>query len=147
MTPITASVTMTGRKYVDASGNNCRQYRSMPNVPTLSITAVISTAVAGVDSTAASGSQRWNGHSGALIANANMKPRNNALSTAEEAPSEPDETAATIWRKSNVPEPCWAVTTYSPITAASMIRPPNRVYSRNFTPGPGPCTPATKPPA
>ena len=26
-----------------------------------------------------------------------------------------------------------AVTTYRPITAASMIRPPNRLYSRNFT--------------
>ena len=58
----------------------------MPKVPTLSITAVISTAVAGVASTAASGSQRWNGHSGALIANANMKPRNRALNTAESAP-------------------------------------------------------------
>lgn len=58
----------------------------MPNVPTLSITAIISTAVAGVASTAASGSQRWNGHSGALIANANMKPRNSALDTAGSAP-------------------------------------------------------------
>jgi len=37
-------------------------------VPTLSTTAIINTAVAGVDSTAASGSQRWNGHSGALTA-------------------------------------------------------------------------------
>src|ERR1700735_4197907 len=105
MTPITANVTMTGRKYVDASGNNCRQYRSMPNVPTLSITAVIRTAVAGVDSTAASGSQRWNGHSGALIAKANINPGNSAWVTAEEAPSEPDVTAATICRKSNVPVP------------------------------------------
>ena len=26
-----------------------------------------------------------------------------------------------------------AVTTYRPITAASMISPPNRLYSRNFT--------------
>ena len=47
----------------------------MPNVPTLSMIAIISTALAGVASTAASGSQRWNGHSGALTANANMKPR------------------------------------------------------------------------
>ncbi len=54
----------------------------MPNVPTLSTTAIISTAVAGVASTAASGSQAWNGHSGALTAKANMKPRNSALSTA-----------------------------------------------------------------
>src|ERR1700727_2658986 len=125
MTPTTAKTTMAGRKYVDASGNNCKQYRSMPNVPTLSITAVINTAVAGVDSTAASGSQRWNGHSGALIAKANMNPRKSALVTAEDAPSEPEVTAATICRKSNVPEPFCAVTTYRPITAASMIRPPN----------------------
>ena len=54
----------------------------MPNVPTLSTTAIISTALAGVASTAASGSQVWNGHSGALTANANMKPRNSAFSTA-----------------------------------------------------------------
>src|SRR6202050_4093249 len=114
MTPITASVTMAGRKYVDASGNNCRQYRSMPNVPTLSITAVIRTAVAGVDSTAALGSQRWNGHSGALIAKANMNPRNSALVTAEEAPSEPELTAATIGRQSNAPEPFRPGTTYRP---------------------------------
>ena len=79
----------------------------MPNVPTLSITAIISTAVAGVDSTAASGSQRWNGHSGALTANANMKPRNSALRTADDAPTDPEEpvwdSKATTWRKSNVP--------------------------------------------
>src|SRR5271154_4334719 len=96
---------MTGRKYVDASGNNCRQYRSMPNVPTLSITAVIRTAVAGVDSTAASGSQRWNGHSGALMAKANINPRNSALVTAEDAPSDPERGGATICRNSTVPEP------------------------------------------
>ena len=54
----------------------------MPKVPTLSTTAIISTAVAGVASTAASGSQRWNGHSGALTANANMKPRNSACRIA-----------------------------------------------------------------
>ena len=36
-------------------------------------------------------------------------------------------------RKSKVPAPCCAVTTYSPITAASMINPPNRLYSKNFT--------------
>ena len=47
----------------------------MPKVPTLSMIAIISTALAGVASTAASGSQRWNGHSGALTAKANMKPQ------------------------------------------------------------------------
>ena len=44
--------------------------------------------------------------------------------------------ASTTARKSKVPEAntaLRAVTTYSPITAASMIRPPNRLYSRNFT--------------
>nr|CRL82812.1 hypothetical protein CPGR_06039 [Mycolicibacter nonchromogenicus] len=37
-------------------------------------------------------------------------------------------------RKSKVPpEPLsLELTTYTPITAASMIRPPNRLYSRNF---------------
>ncbi len=118
----------------------------MPKVPTLSITAVIKTAVAGVDSTAASGSHRWNGHSGALIAKANMNPKNNAFMTAGEAPSECAETAATIWRKSNVPEPCSAVTTYSPMTAASIIRPPNRLYSKNFTAARERCAPPPKPP-
>ncbi len=105
----------------------------MPKVPTLSITAVISTAVAGVASTQASGSQRWNGHSGALMANANMKPKNSALNTAGSAPYRPEATPATMSRKSNVPGPCCDVTTYRPMTAASMISPPNRLYSRNFT--------------
>ena len=101
--PITASVMISGRKYADASGNNCRQYRSMPKVPTLSMMAIISTALAGVASTAASGSQRWNGHSGALTANANMKPRNSALRIAGLTASSPLDTAATIARKSKVP--------------------------------------------
>ena len=48
----------------------------MPNVPTLSSTPTSSTAVPGVDSAAASGSQVWNGTSGALIANAMKKPTN-----------------------------------------------------------------------
>ena len=86
-------------------------------------------------STAASGSQRWNGHSGALTANANMKPRNSAFMTAGSTVSCPSATAATIARKSKVPleRVAAAVTTYRPITAASMISPPNRLYSRNFT--------------
>ena len=39
-------------------------------------------------------------------------------------------------RKSNVPAvnaSLPAVTTYNPMTAASMMSPPNRLYSRNFT--------------
>ncbi len=50
--------------------------------------------------------------------------------------SSPLDTAATIARKSKVPASkasLWAVTTYRPMTAASMINPPNRLYSRNFT--------------
>ena len=47
----------------------------MPNVPTLSSTPTSSTAAPGWAEVAASGSQVWNGHSGALIANATKKPR------------------------------------------------------------------------
>lgn len=49
-------------------------------------------------------------------------------------------------RKSNVPAPCWEVTTYSPITAASMMSPPNRLYSKNFTAARDLPDPAPKPP-
>ncbi len=48
----------------------------MPNVPTLSSTPTSSTAAPGCAEVAASGSQVWKGHSGALIANAMKKPRN-----------------------------------------------------------------------
>ena len=116
----------------------------------MSITAIISTADAGVACTAASGSQRCSGHSGALTAKANMKPPNNALATAGAMTNSPVEMAPEIARKSKVPpsnaaEP--AVATYRPISAASMIRPPKRLYSRNFTaalPAAGPRVP--KPP-
>ncbi len=77
----------------------------MPKVPTLSMIAIISTALAGVASTAASGSQRWNGHSGALTANANMKPPNNRCITSGLTTNSPPATAATIARKSKVPAP------------------------------------------
>ena len=80
-----------------------------------------------MDSTAAPGSQVWNGHSGAFTANANMKPRNSAFATVGSMSSRPVETASTMSRKSNVPAPSRAVITYSPITAASMISPPNRL--------------------
>ncbi len=53
----------------------------MPNVPTLSITPSISTAAPGWADAAASGSQVWNGHSGALIAKAMKKPRNSHFCT------------------------------------------------------------------
>ena len=45
-------------------------------MPTLSITPTSSTAAPGWAAVAASGSQVWNGHSGALIANAMKNPRN-----------------------------------------------------------------------
>ncbi len=48
----------------------------MPKVPTLSSTPTSSTAPPGCAAVAASGSQVWNGQSGALIANATKKPRN-----------------------------------------------------------------------
>ena len=143
--PITARVITNGRNVIDASGKSCRQYRNMPNVPTLSTTAIISTAVAGVASTAESGSQRWNGHRGAFTAKANMNPRNKALSTAGLAPNSPRDAAPAMARKSNVPPSGSAVTTYRPITAASMMRPPNRLYSRNFTAARDLCSPPNPP--
>ena len=53
---------------------------SMPNVPILSTTLTISTEVLGVAWAAASGSHVCNGHNGALIANAAMKPQNSRRS-------------------------------------------------------------------
>src|SRR5260370_37558854 len=117
----------------------------MPKGPTLATTAIISTAVAGVDCTAASGSQAWNGHSGALTANANMKPPNRALSNAGSAPSRPAEAIATISRTSKVPGPLRVVTTYNPTTAASMISPPDRLYTKSFTTAYDGCAPANPP--
>ena len=80
MMPITASAMTTGAAHCEASGNSGRQNRSMPKVPTLSSTPTSSTAPPGGDSAAASGSQVWNGHSGALIAKAMKKPRNSMRS-------------------------------------------------------------------
>src|ERR1700746_2182766 len=79
--PITASVMTSGGKYFAPDGNSSKQYRSMPNVPTLSSTPTSSTAAPGGAAAAASGSQVWNGHSGALIANAMKNPRNSHLLT------------------------------------------------------------------
>ena len=75
----------------------------MPNVPTLSMMAIISTALAGVACTAESGNHRCNGHNGALIANANMKPPNSRCMTMGFRANSPSAIAATIARKSNVP--------------------------------------------
>ncbi len=73
----------SGVKYLAPAGNSSQQYRSMPNVPTLSIMPSISTAAPGCAASAASGSQVWNGHSGALIANAMKNPRNSHFCTVE----------------------------------------------------------------
>ena len=77
---------------------------------------------------AASGSQVWNGHSGALTANAKKKPRNSMRWVLGSMLS------CVSAVKSNVPAPNsrW-LTTYSPITLASMNSPPNRLTIRNFT--------------
>src|SRR6516164_11372027 len=79
--PITASVMTSGVKYFAPDGNSSKQYRSMPNVPTLSSTPTSSTAAPGGAAAAASGSQVWNGQSGALIANAMKNPRNSHFCT------------------------------------------------------------------
>ena len=73
---ITASTSTTGVAHWLASGNSPRQNRIMPKVPILSMTPTIMVAPPGLDSSAASGSQVCSGTSGALIAKANMKPRN-----------------------------------------------------------------------
>jgi hypothetical protein len=71
----------------------------------------------------ASGSHVWNGKNGALIANARKKPRNSQRSVVVE------KSALTSFCQSNV----WPPTTHSPITAASMNRPPTSEYRKNFT--------------
>src|SRR5215831_20943163 len=77
--PTTARTMTRGVKYREAAGNSSRQYRIIPNVPILSSTPTSSTAAPGCADAAASGSQVWNGHSGALIANATKNPRNSHL--------------------------------------------------------------------
>ncbi len=77
------------------------------------------------DSAAASGSQVWNGNSGALIANAMKKPRNSHFCTAGLSGT------WISWLNRNEP---WCPVaraaggdTYSPITATSISRPPSRL--------------------
>src|SRR5215467_11589256 len=127
-TPMTASVRISGVKYLDAAGNSCRQYLIMPNVPTLSSTPTSSTAAPGWADVAASGSQVWNGHSGALIANAMKNPRNS------QRPALVDSARWVSELNRNVPGcPPRIEYTYSAITATSMSRPPSRLYRRNLT--------------
>src|SRR5271169_1281882 len=129
--PITDSVMTSGVKYLAPAGNSSQQYRSMPNVPTLSSTPTSSTAVPGCAEAAASGSQVWNGHSGALIANAMKSPRNSHFCTVGLI----DTLTSSLNR--NVPWcPVTALSveyTYSAMTATSMSSPPSRLYSRNLT--------------
>ena len=123
--PITDSVMTSGVKYFAPDGNSSKQYRSMPNVPTLSSTPTSSTAAPGGAAAAASGSQVWNGHSGALIANAMKKPRNSHFCTAG--------LSATCTSSLNRKDPWCPVAplraeyTYSAMTATSMSSPPNRL--------------------
>ena len=91
----------------------------MPNVPTLSITPTSSAAAPAGAAPPASGSQVWNGKNGALIANATKKPRNSQRAVFWSI----DDAEASRWLKSKVCPP----TTHSPITAASMNRPPTRL--------------------
>src|SRR6266576_2132639 len=123
--PITDSVMTSGVKYFAPDGNSSKQYRSMPNVPTLSSTPTSSTAAPGGAAAAASGSQVWNGHSGALIANAMKNPRNSHFCVAEDS-----VTLTSDWMRK---VPWWPVAadspeyTYSAMTATSISRPPSRL--------------------
>src|SRR5580692_7627203 len=120
--PITASVMTSGVKYLDAEGNSSRQYLIMPNVPTLSSTPTSSTAAPGWADVAASGSQVWNGHNGALIANAMKNPRNSQRSASVDSARWVSEL------NRNVPWcPPRIEYTYRAITATSMSRPPRRL--------------------
>src|SRR5690349_17670237 len=120
---MTDRISTIGAKYRDASGNNGRQYRRKPNVPTLSSTPTSSIAPSIGASAPPSGSQVWNGTRGALIANAMKKPRNSHFWVA------PLGTWPINAENENVPVP---EVTYTPITAANMRRPPTSEYRKNF---------------
>lgn len=113
---------MTGVAHLLASGKSWRQKRSIAKVPTLSTTAVMSTATGAVDSPMALGSQVCSGNSGAFTAKAKKKPRNSQRSVLVAMSSEPLARASAISVSEKFP-----ATTYRPITAASMIRPPARL--------------------
>src|SRR6202012_290106 len=108
-------------KYLEADGNSSRQYRIIPNVPTLSSTPTSRTAAPGWAEAAASGSQVWNGHSGALIANAMKNPRNSHFCTVG------DRDTLTSSLNRNEPwcpvAPLRTEYTYRAMTATSMSSP------------------------
>src|SRR6202166_3845964 len=116
--PITDSVMTSGVKYSAPAGTKSKQYRSIPNVPTLSSTPTSRTAAPGGAAAAASGSQVWNGHSGALIANAMKNPRNSQFCTVE--------LSDTLISSLNMNDPWWPVAplraeyTYSAMIATSI---------------------------
>ncbi len=124
---IRASVTTTGVAHCDASGKSPRQKRSIPNVPILSSTQTSSTLVPGVAFSVVSASQVCSGKSGALTANAIMKPTKSQRSALV--------LMSSCWRSEIRYDgsPSRAETTYSPITAASRTRPPPSWYIRNFS--------------
>ena len=111
----------TGLAHSDAPGKISRHQRSMPNVPILSTTLTISTDVEGVADAAASGSQVWNGHSGALMTKAAMKPRNSRRSVVALT----SRFVRSLRR--NVASPWRDVMTYRPMIEASISRPPTRL--------------------
>ena len=92
-------------------------------MPTLSSTPTSSAAPPIGASAPASGSQVWNGTSGALIAKAMKKPRNSHFCVALSG-TLPIRSAI-----ANVREP---VVTYRPMTLASISRPPTSEYRKNF---------------
>ena len=127
MIEITARTITTGVAHRLASGNRPRQNRIIPKVPILSITPTIMVAPPGLDCSAASGSQVCSGTSGALIANANMKPTNSQRPVPVPMSQLAQVATAGSWRS-----PAWADSTYSPITEASMTKPPSRPKIKNL---------------
>ena len=80
----------------------------------------------GLEEPAAVGSQVCTGHIGALIAKAMKNPRKSQRAVAgSTAASGLPGAVSSVHRK--VPP-----MTYTPITATSMMRPPAKLYSRNF---------------
>src|ERR1700741_2989405 len=128
MIEITASAMTTGLAHLEASGKMLRQNRIIPKVPILSRTLTSRTAVPGVASLAASGSQVCTGHIGALIANATKNPRNS---------QRPVVVLMSAFIRScsryDGPDDESELTTYRPTTDASIRSPPNRLNSKNFT--------------
>ena len=117
----------TGVAHCEASGKIPRQNRSIPNVPILSSTQTSSTLVPGVAFSVVSASQVCSGNSGALIANAMKKPANS------QRPASVSMSSAARSESRYDGSPCWAETTYSPITEASSTRPPASWNIRNFS--------------